>query len=57
MQVSSGGLNAEAQAIELEQMQSTSLTGIMGICTILVSLSFLYLRLLRRKWGSSPFEN
>ncbi|MAS57754.1 MAG: hypothetical protein CMA37_04015 [Euryarchaeota archaeon] len=57
MQVSSGGLNAEAQAIELEQMQSTSLTGILGICAILVSLSFLYLRLLKRKWGSSPFEN
>ena len=56
-QVSTGGLNAEAQAIELEQMQSTSLTGIMGICAILVSLSFLYLRLLKRKWGSSPFEN
>ena len=57
MQVSTGGLNAEAQAIELEQMQSTSLTGILGICAILVSLSFLYLRLLKRKWGSSPFEN
>ncbi|MEC7391496.1 MAG: hypothetical protein VX892_02980 [Candidatus Thermoplasmatota archaeon] len=56
-QVSTGGLNAEAQAIELEQMQSTSLTGILGICAILVSLSFLYLRLLKRKWGSSPFEN
>ena len=56
-QVSTGGLNAEAQAIELEQMQSTSLTGIMGICAILVSLSFLYFRLLKRKWGSSPFEN
>ena len=57
MQVSTGGLNAEAQAIELEQMLSTSLTGILGICAILVSLSFLYLRLLKRKWGSSPFEN
>jgi hypothetical protein len=56
-QVSTGGLNAEAQAIELEQMQSTSLTGILGICAILVSLSFLYLRLLKRKWGSSLFEN
>ncbi len=56
-QVSTGGFNAEAQAIELEQMQSTSLTGILGICAILVSLSFLYLRLLKRKWGSSPFEN
>ena len=57
LQVSTGGLNAEAQAIELEEMQSTSLNGILGICAILVSLSFLYLRLLRRKWGSSPFEN
>ncbi len=57
MQVSSGGLNAEAQAIELEEMQSTSLTGILGICAILLSLSFLYLRLLRRKWGNAPFEN
>jgi len=56
-QVSTGGFNAEAQAIELEQMQSTSLTGILGICAILVSLSFLYLRLLKPKWGSSPFEN
>jgi len=57
MQVSAGGLNAEAQAIELENRQSTSLTGILGICAILVSLSFLYLRLLKRKWGSAPFEN
>ena len=57
MQVSSGGLNAEAQAIELEERQSTSLTGILGICAILLSLSFLYLRLLKRKWGSAPFEN
>ena len=57
MQVSTGGLNAEAQAVELEQMQSTSLTGILGICAILVSLSFLYLRLLKGKWGSVPFEN
>ena len=57
MQVSAGGLDAEAQSIALEERQSTDLTGILGICAILLSLSFLFLRLLHRKWGRAPFEN
>ena len=57
MQVSTSGLDAEAQAIALEERQTTDLTGILGICAILLALSFLFLRLLYRKWGRAPFEN
>ena len=57
MQVSTGGLDAEAQAIALEERQTTDLTGILGICAILLALSFLFLKLLYRKWGRAPFEN
>ena len=57
MQVSSSGLDAEAQAIDLENRQSTDMTYIMGICAILLSFSFLFLRLIDRKWRSAPFEN
>ncbi len=57
MQVSSSGLDAEAQAIDLENRQSTDMTYIMGICAILLSFSFLFLRLINRKWRSAPFEN
>lgn len=57
MQVSAGGLDAEAQSIALEERQTTDLTGILGICAILLSLSLLFIRLLHRKWGSAPFEN
>jgi len=57
MQVSSSGLDAEAQALKLEDRQSTDMTYIMGICAILLSFSFLFLRLIDRKWRSAPFEN
>ncbi|MEC8978798.1 MAG: hypothetical protein VX433_01755 [Candidatus Thermoplasmatota archaeon] len=57
MQVSSSGLDAEAQALVLEDRQSTDMTYIMGICAILLSFSFLFLRLIDRKWRSAPFEN
>ena len=57
MQVSSSGLDAEAQALVLEERQSTDMTYIMGICAILLSFSFLFLRLIDRKWRSAPFEN
>jgi hypothetical protein len=57
MQVSSSGLDAEAQALVLEDRQSTDMTYIMGICAILLSFSFLFLRLIDRKWKSAPFEN
>jgi len=57
MQVSSSGLDAEAQALNLEDRQSTDMTYIMGICAILLSFSFLFLRLIDRKWRSAPFEN
>ena len=57
MQVSSSGLDAEAQALDLEERQSTDMTYIMGICAILLSFSFLFLRLIDRKWRSAPFEN
>ncbi len=56
-QVSTGGFDAEARVLELEQRASTDLSGILSICGILLALSFLFLRLLDRKWGRTPFEN
>jgi hypothetical protein len=56
-QVSAGGFDAEAKVLELEQRASTDLSGILSICGILLALSFLFLRLLDRKWGRTAFEN
>ena len=56
-QVSTGGFDAEAKVLELEHRADTDLSGILSICGVLVALSFLFLRLLDRKWGHSPFEN